>query len=106
MNSPSPRPDPPAAQGSRSGQNDACAIPVPSSFVEEIARRAAELIAERAEVGTSSPFLTVEEAAEYLRCKPKRIYDLTSQRRLPFVKDGSRTLLRRVDLDAYVEDQA
>ena len=48
--------------------------------------------------------LTVEEAAEYLRCKPKRIYDLTSQRRLAFVKDGSRTLIRRDALDQYLAD--
>ncbi len=51
------------------------------------------------------PYLTVEQAAEYLACKPKRVYDLCSQRRLPFAKDGSRTLLRRADLDAYVEAQ-
>jgi excisionase family DNA binding protein len=77
-------------------------IAAPPELLEAIAQRAAEILAERQTVTELSPYLTVEEAADYLRCKPKRIYDLTSQRRLPFVKDGSRTLLLRADLDAYV----
>ena len=48
--------------------------------------------------------LTVAEAAEYLRCKRKRIYDLCSQGRLPFEKDGSRTLIRRKSIDAYLRE--
>jgi excisionase family DNA binding protein len=71
-----------------------------------IAASAAEIVIADMAVREASPYLTVEEAAEYLRCKPKRIYDLTSQRRLPHVKDGSRTLLRRADLDAHLEDPA
>ncbi len=78
-------------------------IAAPPELLEGIAQRAAEILAERQRVAEPPPYLTVDEAAEYLRCKPKRIYDLTSQRRLPFVKDGSRTLLRRVDLDDYLE---
>ena len=69
-----------------------------------VAERAAALVAERSRAADEAqPYLTVQEAADYLRCRPKRIYDLTGQRRLPHVKDGSRTLLRRVDLDAYLE---
>jgi excisionase family DNA binding protein len=68
-----------------------------------LAERVAELLAERFG-GTveQSPWLTVGEAAEYLRCKSKRIYDLVSQSRLPGHKDGSRLLLNRAELDAYV----
>ena len=33
----------------------------------------------------------------------QRIYDLVSQRRLRFAKDGSRLLFRRVWLDDYLE---
>jgi excisionase family DNA binding protein len=51
-----------------------------------------------------SEYLTIPEAAELLRCKRQRIYDLLSQRRIPRVKDGTRTLLRRSDLDAYLAD--
>ncbi len=39
---------------------------------------------------------------EFLRCGKQRIYDLVSQRRLPHLKDGSRVLLRRTELLAYL----
>ncbi len=47
-------------------------------------------------------WLTVRETAEYLRCPKSRIYSLVSARRIPFVKDGSRTLFRRSELDAWL----
>ncbi|HET7052463.1 MAG TPA: helix-turn-helix domain-containing protein [Solirubrobacterales bacterium] len=81
-------------------------LEVPDGLVELIAERAAELVVAELAAREGSPYLSVEEGAEYLRCKPKRIYDLTSQGRLPCAKDGSRTLLRRTDLDAYLEDSA
>jgi excisionase family DNA binding protein len=64
----------------------------------------ADMLAERLGAGTGeqSPWLTVGEAADYLRCAPKRIYDLLSQGRLPRHKDGSRVLLHRAELDAYL----
>lgn len=74
-------------------------LDIPDEIVEAIAARVAGLIGP----GTSpSPLLDVKEAATYLRCEPKRIYDLTSQRRIAFVKDGSRTLIRREALDQYL----
>jgi excisionase family DNA binding protein len=92
--------------GPTNGAGPALSIGIPPEFVEAIAQRAAEIVLERQGATDAAPYLTVDEAASYLRCRPKRIYDLCSQRRLPFVKDGSRTLLRRVDLDAYLEDSA
>jgi excisionase family DNA binding protein len=79
----------------------ALSVAVPTQLLDLIAKRAAELIERPA--AEADPWLTVEQAAGYLACKPKRIYDLCSQRRVPFAKDGSRTLLRRTDLDAYLE---
>jgi excisionase family DNA binding protein len=55
-----------------------------------------------AALGSRSPWLDVNEAADYLRCKPKRVYDLVSQSRVPAHKDGSRLLLHRDELDAYL----
>jgi excisionase family DNA binding protein len=81
-------------------------LDVPAELIEAIAQRAAEIVVERQAEAEATPYLTVEEAAEYLRCNRKRVYDLCSQRRLPFVKDGSRTLLRRADLDAHLEEPA
>jgi excisionase family DNA binding protein len=81
------------------------AVELPGELLERIAERAAELVAER-QAAAAEPWLTVEQAARYLSCRPKRIYDLCSQRRVPYAKDGSRTLLRREDLDAYLEAQS
>jgi excisionase family DNA binding protein len=49
-------------------------------------------------------WLTVPEAADYLRCPTSRIYALTSAGRIPYVKDGSRTLFRRSELDVWLRD--
>ena len=53
----------------------------------------------------SSPYMTVEEAADYLRCKPQRIYDLLSQGRLTPVKDGRRTLVERSEIERYLRGE-
>ena len=49
-----------------------------------------------------SPYMTVGEAAIYLRCKRQRIDDLLSQRRLTRVKDGARTLIKRAEIEEYL----
>lgn len=72
---------------------------------EDFAKRVAEEVAALLVVtDRGEALMTVAEAAEYLRCKPKRIYDLCSQGRLPFEKDGSRTLIRRRSIDAYLRE--
>jgi excisionase family DNA binding protein len=82
------------------------AFTLPSEAVEEIAQRAAELVLEQlqrddaASTLTESPFMTIHEAAEYLRCKRGRIDNLLSEGRLTRYKDGGRTLLLRAELDA------
>jgi excisionase family DNA binding protein len=67
----------------------------------EIAERAAALIPTGAPV--VSPWLNVAEAAERLRCRKDRIYDLISLGKLHPRRDGRRVLLHRDDLDSYVE---
>src|SRR5436309_5050308 len=70
--------------------------------VEEIARRAAVLARLDVRPPPPSPYLTIPEAAAYLRCKRQRVDDLLSQRRLSRVKDGGRTLIVRAELEAYL----
>jgi excisionase family DNA binding protein len=70
----------------------------------EIAARAAALVVTSAEPG--SPWLNVPEAAEHLRCSKDRIYDLIQLGKLKPRRDGRRVLLRRDDLDAYLEGRA
>jgi excisionase family DNA binding protein len=75
-------------------------------LTEAAARRAAVIVLEQLEqpLAAVSEFLTIPETAELLRCSRQRVDDLLSQRRLPRVKDGSRTLLRRADVLAYLAD--
>jgi excisionase family DNA binding protein len=80
-------------------------LPLPDSLVAVIADRAAALVLEhleRHETAPASPYMTIREASEYLRCSRQRIDDLLSQKRLERLKDGSRTLIRRSDLDRYL----
>ena len=51
-------------------------------------------------------YLTVAEAANYLRAKPQRVYDLLSARRLTRFKDGRRVLVSRAELEAYLAGTA
>jgi excisionase family DNA binding protein len=75
-----------------------------ASLVELVAERAVELVLERLEsaMADRSPYLNVEEAADYLRCDRQRIYDLFSSRRLTKHKDGSRVLVLRSECDELV----
>jgi excisionase family DNA binding protein len=62
-------------------------------------------VLERLEVSAQtsrSPFLTVAEAADYLRGKRQRVYDLLSTGRLTRHKDGRRTLVSRAELDSHL----
>ena len=71
--------------------------------LEVIAERAADIaLARLSAASPASPYLTVAEAAEYLRAKPQRVHDLLSARRLTRYKEGSRTLVSRAELEAHV----
>lgn len=81
---------------------NALTVDFPPEMVEQIATRAAEIVAERTGAGDPDAWLTVAEAAEHLRCSTGRVYQLVSARRIPFSKDGSRTLFWRSQLDRWV----
>jgi excisionase family DNA binding protein len=74
---------------------------VPEQLVEAIAQRAAQLVQELAQ---PEPWIGVQEAAEHLSCPRSRIYRAVSARAIPYVKDGSRVLFRRSELDAWVRE--
>jgi excisionase family DNA binding protein len=79
---------------------------MPEEVVDAIARRAAELVLERLDqAGGAGEWLTVEEAAELLRCQPQRIYTLRSTGRLPRHVEGGRALVARSDLLRLVVDE-
>jgi excisionase family DNA binding protein len=62
----------------------------------------AAAIADREPTPPPSPYMTIPEAAAYLRCSRQRVDDLLSQRRLRRHKDGARTLVSRQEVECYV----
>ena len=92
-------------------------VPVPVTVDDVGLGAIAAAVADRVAAPTSgltSPYMTVEEAAEYLRCgydededgtrrvKRQRVDDLLSQRRLTRIKDGSRTLVLRSEIEQHL----
>lgn len=76
-------------------------LPVPSALVEAVAARALELLERRAATD-AEPWIGVNDAAKHLACPRSRIYALVSARRIPHMRDGSRLLFRRSELDEWV----
>ena len=72
----------------------------------EVADRAEAMLRERLDglaVGRElSPYLTVAEAADLIRSRPQRVYDLVSSGRLSRFKDGSRTLVLRAEVERWL----
>jgi excisionase family DNA binding protein len=81
--------------------SDEFALAVPSAIVDRLAERVAEELAARM-APLSAPYLNVDQAAEYLACDKRRIYDLVEREAVVCYRDGKRLLFRRSDLDAYV----
>jgi len=50
-------------------------------------------------------FLTVPEVAALLRLSERTVYDMVSQRRIPFRKAGDRTLFDRDEILAWTKPQ-
>lgn len=75
--------------------------------IERVARRVVALLhGERNETArAASPYLSVPEAAAYLRCKRQRIDDLLSQGVLTRIKEGGRTLVARAEVEAHLRGE-
>jgi hypothetical protein len=81
----------------------AARLELPPELVEQIAERVAEILAERTETGNGDGWLRgAEQIAEYINCKPSRVYALSSAGRIPVEHDGSALVARRSDLDSWV----
>lgn len=74
-------------------------VGVPHGLIEAIASRVAEILLEQR---GDDPLMTVQEAADYLRTRPQRIYDLCNEGGLTPIKDGRRSLFRRSQIDGYL----
>ena len=52
--------------------------------------------------GDPEAWVGVQDAAVYLNCRAQRIYNLVSDRAIPYRKDGSRLLFRLSELDDWL----
>lgn len=59
----------------------------------------ATAIAERLDI---RPWMSVDEAAEYLRVSRSTVEKLIARKEIPFSRIGSRVLLNRHELDAWL----
>ena len=88
----------------RNGTSEPLSLQVPDALVEAIARRVVDRLLAEVQPAEPSPYLTVDEAAGFLRCSGKqRIYDLVNDGQLTPVRDGRRLLFSRQALTEYVE---
>jgi excisionase family DNA binding protein len=71
-----------------------------NDVLETIAQRAADMALEL--LGDRRPYLSIQEAADYLDWPKKRIYNLTSKKEIPHRKHGNRLLFVRAELDQWV----
>jgi excisionase family DNA binding protein len=96
----------------RSGGVDMSAEPISftvhlsSQQIEAIAAQAAALVAAQLPRASTSPYMTVPEAADLLRSERQRVYDLVSSGRLTRFKDGSRLLVSRIELEGHLAGEA
>lgn len=78
-------------------------IPIPPELVDAIAEVVAQRLRQlELDENPPSPYMTPDEAAEYLRCQTKRIYDLRTSGRLTRVTEGSRALVLREEIERLV----
>lgn len=78
-------------------------VNVGDELVEQIARRAAELLAERPEEPSADGWLRgAERIADYIDAPRSRVYALVSARRIPVHHDGSALIARRSELDQWL----
>lgn len=76
-------------------------LELPAETLEEIARRAAEIIA--GQDPGPEPWVGVADAADHLGCKRQRVYDLVHKGRVPHCKEGGRLVFKRSELDEWLE---
>jgi excisionase family DNA binding protein len=82
---------------------DALLAELDDDALDALAERLAPRLAARlGQSEADSGWLHVAGAAEYVACPKSRIYALVSANRIPYHKDGSRTLFRREELDQWV----
>ena len=74
---------------------------VAAAELEALEARITQSVLERLQT-TASPWLNIEQAAEYLAWSKKRLYNLVAAKAIPHRKVGNRLLFHRGELDGWL----
>jgi hypothetical protein len=78
-------------------------LEVDEELIEQIAERAAEMMAERSKTIAEDGWLRgADRIAAYIDAPRSRVYALVSARRIPVHHDGSALIARRSELDRWL----
>ena len=85
---------------------NALTFELPPEVVEQIAARAAEILAANQPAAEDGWLRGAEKIAAYIDAPASRVYALatTTPPRIPIHRDGSALIARRSELDAWVRD--
>ncbi len=106
MTTPNPAADPSGSSPSVQAENTPLTVDLPGGFVEAVAQRVAELLAERAPAPEDGWLRGADRIAAYVGAPRSRIYALaaTDPPRIPVCRDGSALVARRSELDEWVRN--
>lgn len=77
-------------------------VVLPEEAIEQIAQRAAEIVASRQPPPREEKeFLTAREAAEMIPCSVKKVYHLVGARRIPFQRVGRQLSFKRSETEEW-----
>ena len=72
-----------------------------------VAKPQLKLVTAPTPIPTGLPqYLTIGEVAAMLRCSPRTIYQMVSQRRIPFRKAGRQLLFDAAEIDRWTKESA
>jgi excisionase family DNA binding protein len=70
--------------------------------LDALEARIEQRLLDRLEHNGTSPWMNIDQAAEYLSWKKKRLYTLTSAKEIPHRKQGNLLLFNRHELDQWL----
>jgi excisionase family DNA binding protein len=77
------------------------ALELPEELLEAVAKRAAEIVLGQAP--EPDEWLTSDQAAQYLKCGRRRIFNLVSEKRIPVHREGVRLMFLKSELDEWIK---
>jgi hypothetical protein len=101
-----PTPGPSGPSGGLGAENTPLTVDLPGGFVEAVAQRVAELLAERVPASEDGWLRGADAIARYVGAPRSRVYALAAcdPPRIPVHRDGSALVARRSELDAWVRN--